>query len=210
MTKKRKSFFPKSVLSKPIYLVNDALAQCIGQFVEYHQQSRIDEQLLVFLGIGTGLGGGLAYLNGETLILLEDSHIFDFPIQHKKTKAFVNAERIISGSALSKMTQQSAEALLTTDRLFEKFEPQIDFMIDHLGLLMNELSSHMRRLFHTEAKISFLIGGSIGTNPKIAQKIQSKIVFDTHIAKNPDINAHIGNIAFQELLTPVTINVSNQ
>ena len=203
-------FFPKSVSSKPIYIINDALSQCLGHVMDYQSSHSVTDQLIVFLGIGTGLGGGLGLIQGDQFILLEDSHVFDFPIQHSKTKAFVNAESIISGKALSRIFADDVSHVLATKRLYERYETHFDFMVYHLCLLMTDLSAHMRRLFHTNADISFLIGGSIGTNPKIKEKIQETSKFTTHFADNADLNAHIGNMAFQEILSPVTINLSNQ
>lgn len=67
----------------PVVVENDALAAAYGEYRLLHAARRMPEQSLIYLGLGTGVGGGLIYADkpfpGQHGVAMEAGHIIVEP-----------------------------------------------------------------------------------------------------------------------------------
>lgn len=105
------AYFEAIFSDLPVFVINDALAQCWGGLKEKGLQGRLKyKDTVVYLGMGTGLGGACCYL-GKNLEpnFFTDGHIYDIWIEGPKGKCI--AEDWLSGRGVFAYTGFSAEEL---------------------------------------------------------------------------------------------------
>lgn len=174
-----------------VVVKNDALAQMAFSIFELAKDKknveRLDGNRLCYIGPGTGLGGGFAWLTTENelpkLDFFTDGHIGDIIVGHDEGGNPLWAEfEYISGLFIAKRTSGLTGVDLAND--IEKHRPLIEEMGANLGKIIEMI--HLGNIYKARATTFwtdqdresvkginyFIIGGSIGSKGEMGKIIR--------------------------------------
>lgn len=173
-------FLPVVPSGFSLFLINDALAQFAGGVVQLGLD-RFKNKKVVYLGPGTGLGGGVAWVSPTgTIAFHTDGHFFDLIVPDEKSGGLVMAEDVLSGRGI--MARGGVDIALLT-RVFVSVILQI-----HAGKFLKAKDQWPDADCAYVKDISeFVIGGSVGTKLEGLFEAVSKALPDfIHLHRIPD------------------------
>ena len=172
-----------------VKIVNDGLTQLAGGVMlctqEYGNSFDVIGQKVAYIGPGTGLGGGFAFVKDLTHFdFFTDGHIFDIAIKDS-LDCNVRAEDVLSGRAFYEGTGYFAQYVNQRQPYLHKFEGYIQTLGHYLGQIIETI--HMGAIKKigehqwTQEEIEsvkgithFLLGGSLGTKGDFARILQKE------------------------------------
>ncbi|MSR88384.1 MAG: ROK family protein [Candidatus Margulisbacteria bacterium] len=139
-----------------LFLINDALAQFAGGLLQLGL-NRFKNNKVVYLGPGTGLGGGVAWVSPTGIIEFHtDGHFFDVLVPDEKSAGWVMAEDVLSGRGI--LEHGGVDISLLT-QAFVSLILQI-----HAGKFLKAKDPWAEADYAcVKGTTDFVIGGSIGT-----------------------------------------------
>lgn len=167
------------------FVINDAKLQSIGAFFQHKKNEQISNKALntvMYIGIGTGLGGSVINFKLDSIHFLTDGQISNIILKHCNQEA----ETLLSSYYISNFTNHSALEISENKNLLSKYEHIFTNMGNNLAELIiqikqqkvhrkNELQSwHLKDIELLSEINMFLIGGGIGQKGVLSDLIIQK------------------------------------
>jgi len=156
----------KTKLNYNWHIENDAICQAVGAL----RLQEISSGKWIYLGPGTGLGGGIIRCQSkDTFKTIGNGHFFNYLLKidpedqyfsSHHIKKRIMAEKAISGTALYHATSLSGEQIASNPTTILQHHHIFEVMGKYLLQLIIQLS----KKYHTK---NILIGGSLGTKPPL-------------------------------------------
>ena len=166
---------------RKVMIINDAIAQFYGGVKLNFDKCK--GKKVAYIGIGTGLGGGIGYVT-QGLNLLTDGHIFDIQVT-RLDGSLCMAEDVLSGRAFYNRIGMTPQYV----NQHAQWTAEVEDVIYEMGDVLSQL---MEMLYHGEVYKCdaaqdwdlddletlkgtgcFLIGGSIGTKGELSNRLLS-------------------------------------
>lgn len=158
-----------------ITIENDAIFQMKWRLADYGLE-KLSGKTILYIGPGTGLGGGLCHVSNCKVTVYGDGHIYDIMLKNPLTGQYVIAEDLISGRAIETQTGHSAKDIAESPQLWQKFERELFAMRDSFIDLVKKLQSGQFEkrnkkenwpadiCQHAMSIDALIVGGSLGVN----------------------------------------------
>lgn len=181
-------FMPVVPSGFSLFLINDALAQFAGGVLQLGID-RFKNKKVVYLGPGTGLGGGVAWVSPTgTIGFHTDGHFFDVMVPDEKSGGLVMAEDVLSGRGI--LARGGIDIALLT-QVFVSVILQI-----HAGKFIKAKDQWSDAdCAYVSGITDFVIGGSVGTKIEGLFEAVSKALPDfirLYRVPNSDVAALFG------------------
>ncbi|NBV42793.1 hypothetical protein EBR96_08525, partial [bacterium] len=174
--------------TRPVFIINDALAQLAGAIVESGYLRTKEPPLIGYIGPGTGLGGGFAKISDGKINFFTDGHIFDIMLDREPEDIWskpgpIMAEDVISGRGFFDLTGKSMKSVCENPTLYAHYQPILNMLGRYLAQLIKKIEAgHVVKIDGhpqwSDSEISaasavrmWNIGGSIGTQPPASELI---------------------------------------
>ncbi|RAP31560.1 hypothetical protein DID78_00995 [Candidatus Marinamargulisbacteria bacterium SCGC AG-343-D04] len=187
-----KDCFPDDI---ELHIVNDAIAQACSGLYELNQLTPLTPSTILYIGPGTGLGGGLCRWESPTKIdFFTDGHICDVIIPDRHGNE-VEAESILSSHFFKKEFQLSGKEIAESPTLLEQYSDILNYMGDYAFRIIECIKTKKvkkgkfrwsKKDCNQASKIDTIVyGGSIGRSDIFMPFLQQRV---DSLCKNKGIN----------------------
>lgn len=149
-------FLPVMPSEFSLFLINDALAQLAGGLLQLGLE-HFKNKKVAYVGPGTGLGGGVAWVSpAGTIAFHTDGHFFDVMVADEKSGGLVMAEDVLSGRGI---LERGGVDITSLTQVFVSVILQI-----YVGKFLKAKDQWPDADYaYVKGITEFVIGGSIGT-----------------------------------------------